>query len=72
MYIYIYIYICIYIYIYIYIYICVYIYIYIYIYIGGLVVAHWAAGAKGTGFNSPVARAYLRFNFRASTLAGKQ
>ena len=32
-------------------------------------VTHSAAGAKGPGFNSPIARAYLRFNFRASTLA---
>ena len=30
------------------------------------------ASAKGSGFNSPVARAYLRFNPRASTLTGKQ
>ena len=40
--------------------------------LGGLVVTHSAAGAKGPGFNSPVARAYLRFNSRASTLTGKQ
>ena len=39
---------------------------------GGLVVLHSAASAKGPGFNSPVARAYLRFNSRASTLAVKQ
>ena len=35
-------------------------------------VIHTAASAKGPGFNSPVARAYLRFNSRASTLASKQ
>ena len=35
-------------------------------------VIHSAAGAKGPGFNFPVARAYLRFNCRAGTLAGKQ
>ena len=35
-------------------------------------VIHSAARAKGPGFSSPVARAYLRFNFRPSTLAGKQ
>ena len=35
-------------------------------------VIHSAAGAKGPAFNSPVARAYLTFNSRASTLAGKQ
>ena len=39
---------------------------------GRLVVTHSAAGAEGPGFNSPVARAYLRFNSRASTPAGKQ
>ena len=33
---------------------------------------HSAAGAKDPEFNSPVARAYLRFNSRASKLAGKQ
>ena len=45
-------------------------YIYIYIYgLGGLVVTHSAAGVMGPGFNSPVARAYLRVNSRASTLA---
>ena len=38
----------------------------------GPVVTHSTAGVKGPGFNSPVARAYLRFNFRPSTLAGKQ
>ena len=38
----------------------------------GLVVTHSAAGAKGPGLNSRVARAYLRFNSRASTPAGKQ
>ena len=38
----------------------------------GLVVAHSAAGAKGPGLNSPVTRTYLRFNSRASTLAGRQ
>ena len=37
-----------------------------------LVVIHSAASAKGPGVNFPVARAYLRFNYRASTLAGKQ
>ena len=36
---------------------------------GGLVVMHSAASAKGPGFNSPVARAYLRFISWASTLA---
>ena len=35
-------------------------------------VTHSAAGAMGPGFNFPVARTYLRFNYRASTLAGKQ
>ena len=30
------------------------------------------SGAKGPGFNLPVAGAYLRFNYRASTPAGKQ
>ena len=35
-------------------------------------VIHSAASAKGLGFNSPVVRSYLRFNSRASTLAGKQ
>ena len=39
---------------------------------GGLVVMHSAASAKGLGFNSQVTRAYLRFNSRASTLAGTQ
>ena len=34
-------------------------------------VIHSHAGVKGPGFNSPVARAYSRFNSRASTLAGK-
>ena len=34
-----------------------------------LVVTHSAAGAKGPRFNTPVARAYLRFNSPASTLA---
>ena len=39
----------------------------------GLVVIHSAASAKGPGLDQfPVARAYLRFNSRASTLAGKQ
>ena len=33
---------------------------------------HTAAGAKGPGLTSSVARAYLRFNSMASTLAGKQ
>ena len=64
------------IYIYIYIYIIyiyiLYIYIYTHIGIGGLLVIHSAAGAKGPGFNSPVARAYFRFNSQASTLAGQQ
>ena len=59
----------------------IYIYIYIYIYIslsykfqglGGLVVIHSAAKATSPGFNSVDARAYLRFNSHASTLAGKQ
>ena len=40
--------------------------------LGGLVVTHSTAGAKGPGFNSAVTRAYLRFNSRASTLAGRQ
>ena len=31
-----------------------------------------AAGAKGPGFISPVVRAYMRFNDRASTIVGKQ
>ena len=35
-------------------------------------VIHSAAGAKGPGLNSPVARAYVRINSWASTLAGKQ
>ena len=35
--------------------------------LGGLVVIHSAASAKGPGFNSTVARTYLRFNSRAST-----
>ena len=39
---------------------------------GDLVVIHSATSAKGPGFNSPFVRAYWRFNFRASTLAGKQ
>ena len=38
----------------------------------GLVVTHSAAGANGPGFNSPVGRTYLRFNYPASSLAGKQ
>ena len=37
-----------------------------------LVVIHSAAGAKGPVFKFPVARAYLIFIYRASTLAGKQ
>ena len=49
-----------------------YIYIYICRGLDGLVITHSDAGAKGPGFNSEVARAYLRFNSRASTLAGKQ
>ena len=43
--------------------------------LGGLVVTHSAAGArgaKGPEFNAPVAWAYLSFNSRTSTLAGKQ
>ena len=40
--------------------------------LGGLVVIHSAASANGPGSNSSIARAYLRFNSRASTLAGKQ
>ena len=40
--------------------------------LGGLVVIHSAASAKGPGFNSPIFRAYLRFNSRASKLTGKQ
>ena len=35
-------------------------------------VTHFVDGAKGPGFNSPVAKAQLRFNSWASTLAGKQ
>ena len=31
-----------------------------------------AAGAKGPGFNSPVGRGHLRFNYRASILAGRR
>ena len=41
----------------------------------GLVVKHFAAGAKGSegpGFNSPAAQSHLRFNSPASTLAGKR
>ena len=30
------------------------------------------SAAKGPGFNSAVARAHLKFNSQASTLAGKQ
>ena len=37
----------------------------------GDLVAHSAASAKGPGFNSLVARAYMRFNSRASALARK-
>ena len=40
--------------------------------LGGLVIIPSASGAKGPGFNSPVTRAYLRFNSWASTLAVKQ
>ena len=40
--------------------------------LGDLVVIHSTASAKGPGFNSPVARTYLRFNSRASTLASKK
>ena len=40
--------------------------------LGGLVVIHSAAGAKGPGFNSPVARAYLTFNSQTSTLGGNE
>ena len=40
--------------------------------LGGLVVTHSAAGAKGPGFNSPVVRENLIFNSWASTLVGKQ
>ena len=36
------------------------------------VVIHSAASAKGPWFNFPVARVYLRFNYRASTLADRQ
>ena len=65
----IYIYICIYIYIYVYIYIYIYTYRHKYIHstnktlrsLGGRVVIHSAAGAKGSGFNSPVARAFILF-----------
>ena len=35
-------------------------------------IIHSAAGAMGSVFNSPVAGAYLSFNSRASTPAGKQ
>ena len=37
-----------------------------------VVATHYAAGATGPGLNSAVVRTYLRFNSRASTLAGKQ
>ena len=40
--------------------------------LGGRVVKHSAARAKGQWFNSPVARAYLKFNSRVSTLADKR
>ena len=40
--------------------------------LGDLVVRHSAAGAKGPGFNFPVARAHLKCNSQASTLASKQ
>ena len=45
-------------------YVCMYVYMYVYvcmyvcICLGGLVVIHSAAGAKGPGFNSPGVRAY--------------
>ena len=38
----------------------------------GLVVTLLAVGEKGSGFNSSVARAHLRFNSRACKLADKQ
>ena len=37
-----------------------------------IVVTQSAADANGPGFNSSAVRAHLRFNSRASTLAGKQ
>ena len=37
-----------------------------------VLVKHSAASAMGSGFNFPVAQAYLRFTSRASTLTGKQ
>ena len=40
--------------------------------LGGPMVIHSAASTNGPGFNSPVARAYLIFNYRASTLADNQ
>ena len=40
--------------------------------LAGLVVTHSTAGVNDLGFNCPVARTYLRFNSRASTLASKQ
>ena len=38
----------------------------------GVMVTNSAVGAKGPGLNSSVARTYLGFISRASTLAGKQ
>ena len=40
--------------------------------LGGLVAIHSAARAKGPVFYSSVARAYLRFDYLAATLASKQ
>ena len=40
--------------------------------LGCPLVKHSDASAMGSGFNFPVARAYLRFTSRASTLTGKQ
>ena len=38
--------------------------------LGGLVVTRSADGENGPGFNPPVVRAYLRYNFRYFTLVG--
>ena len=35
-------------------------------------VIYSAAIAKDSGFNSPIVRAYLRYNYLASTLEGRQ
>ena len=61
-----------YIYIYIFIYIYIYIYMCVCVCVCGVMVTNSAADAKGPRFNSSVARTYLGFNSRASTLTGKQ